>query len=213
MMPLFKQLAQKMGLAENASQEDILKAAIGKVDGAAGAMAIANSVRTKLKLHENAGESEVLTALAAQAEASTAAPELTKLRAELDALKAHEATRTAETLREKFVKANKINPANTEMMANALDWAKKDPTGFEKFFNSADALVPAGRTVAPARQTAAAGGDEDTLIANAMTTHKNVAKDAYADLQRTLIKNEMELGKDRDAAIKACEAKYPKIFG
>lgn len=103
---------------------------------------IANAVRRKLKLGDEASESEIILALTVWNDRNGADTELATMRAS-------EADRQARDRVEKYVKSNVINPKDEDQMTAALALSRENPGRFEALMSRATPWVASGETKAP----------------------------------------------------------------
>lgn len=147
-------LRQLVGLDDKAGMEQVANAVTSEVNKAkasgAGKVLIPNSVLSLLGLPETAGENEVTGAIQGL---QAAGGENAKLAARVNTLETAAAKRDAAELVANGTKAGKI-PTTDESQAWALDYAEKDPKGFQAYLNAAPVVVP----VNPLGHGPAAGG-------------------------------------------------------
>lgn len=148
MEDLLKQLAALLGLAETATQEEVLAAVKARASEVAAASAEASAVREALKLDNKADATAVIAAASAIA-AGTQEPDpkkyvpmsaFTEISDRVAALQKNEQTRSAEEAVSNAVKSRKISPA---MKNWALSYASSDLTGFQKYVATAPVIVAA----------------------------------------------------------------------
>lgn len=156
---LMATLRTLVGLGEAAEAPQVLeaiKAELNKAKAATGqVLVVSNNVLAALKLPADAGESAVLGAIRGLQEGSQ---QLEALQNRLDALEKGDLERRANRLVDAAMKAGKVAPAS---MTSALEWAQKDPEGFQAYMNTAPRVVPLG-DLPGGPTTTAAGGLDDT---------------------------------------------------
>lgn len=152
MEEFLKQLAALLGLAETATQEEVLAAIKARATEVAAASAEASAVREALKLDNKA---DAATVIAAASAIVTGAEEpdpkkyvpmsaFTEISNQVANLQKNEKTRAAEDAVNNAVKARKISPG---MKGWAISYASGDLTGFQKFVETAPVIVSAAADV------------------------------------------------------------------
>lgn len=148
MEELLKQLAALLGLAETATQEEVIAAVKARVSDVAAASAEASAIREALKLDNKATAATVIAAASAIA-AGAEEPDPKKyvpmssfieVRDQVASLQKNEQNRSAEEAVNNAVKARKISPG---MKPWALSYASSDLTGFQKYVEAAPVIVSA----------------------------------------------------------------------
>ncbi|MFH2124934.1 MAG: phage protease [Pseudomonadota bacterium] len=148
-------LAKLVGLDDKAGPEKVAEQVTQEVNKAKAAggdkVLIPNSVLSILDLPVTAGENEVTGAIQGLKAGSGQHADLLQ---EINALKDRDAERTAQDLVDGGMKVGKLIPNQRDW---ALEYAKKDPKGFEAYLNKAPKVVPvSGLPGGPASQGAAA---------------------------------------------------------
>lgn len=213
-MELRKKIAGKLGItiADGADELAVLKAidAWQPAKGATEADEIAAETRKALGLKADAPKPEVVLSLTRKLGETS---ELTAMKEKLAELEGREADRTAETLFETYVKANKINPRNEAEVKASKEWARKDPVAFKAFMEAKSPYMPAGQTTPPSGSTGAGVSGDDKLIADALTVHKGDYKAAYIAVQKAVLQPFLDQGLTPAAARQQAERAHPTVFG
>lgn len=201
-MEELKLIGKEFGLAEAECKVDVIVNKIGELKKAKAPTEdaeIAAHVRKSIGLGETANKSEVVLTLSNKLGATT---ELAAMKQKLADIEDRESTRTAEAIRERFVKANKINPNSTEAMTEALAFAKRDAAGFERFMAGITAFAEPGRTTGPSAPT---GGGREAIIANSVKEY-----DGDASLRKTCLRSEYVNQTLRDAKMERLSVEESK---
>jgi len=130
-MEFLKKMAKKLGLSEDATQEQVI-AALDTMKQKAEKPVIAKDVVVALGLPETATQSEVVASI----HAIKQRPDLTQ---EVASLKSRLAERDRDDLVDQAMKAGKISAAQKEW---AEGYALRDPEGFKMFVAKAPQVVP-----------------------------------------------------------------------
>ncbi len=145
---LMKQIATALGLAADASPDDMMAALAALMSTTASAKTERAAICTALGLGGSAGLDEIRTAAAARAPDLTQfvpRAEFDKIKSEVDAIAEQRITASVDAA----IAGGKIAPASRDW---ALGYARKDATGFATFTGSAPVIVAQG----PEERTAAA---------------------------------------------------------
>ncbi len=143
---LLKALKDKMGLTEEMTVEQVLEAALARIESAAGDEAIAASVRARLNLDSIAGRDEVILAMAAHEGGGAAASELA-------AMKVNMKEKEAKALVQGYIDTGYIIPRDTAAVSCAMNLAMEDPQKLRTLMGGLRPIVPQGRTTAPRPET------------------------------------------------------------
>lgn len=161
---MWKEMLKRLGLADNATEQDAI-AAINKIatDAAAqsaakGSVVVANkSVLTALGLADTATEAEITGTIMAMKQSHT---QVGAIAQELAALKTQIGAKDAADAVELAMKEGKITPAQKEW---ADEYAKRDLAGFKVFVAKAPVVVVHGKIVGDDKPPE--GGLDETQLA------------------------------------------------
>ncbi|MCY4548130.1 MAG: hypothetical protein OXC28_07170 [Defluviicoccus sp.] len=197
-----KEIARALGLAEDASEADILAAAKAAAKAAGELAAAAGSVKAIALAAGLAGDAaagdvaEAVKTAKAAAAAGAGDPDPAKfvpraefddLRGRFEALETSGAEARATTAVDRAIKAGKLTPASRDW---GLGYAKKDPEGFDRFAAGQPAILPGGRVVPPGEP--GAGGDTLTAGERAVCRATGVSEEKFIASRRALAAAEEE---------------------
>ena len=170
---------------------------------------MAANVRQALSLKPDASKDAVLVALNTLRKSRADADALSE---KVKALEERQAQRDARDLVQPYIDCHKINPEDTEDMKVCLSLARSDPEAFKHQMKHRRVYAQPGEWEAPARDEASPDANEEKIIADAVQANSGNKGDALISLQSRMIREQVDRGLNRKAAIEVCRKNYPKIF-
>jgi len=210
MMGDLTSIQEKLGLAADATVENIVSKIGELLTKVEATQNIVNAASKALALSTPAGESEIVVAINSHKQNATAA-DATKN--ELAALKDRLVSMEAQKLIDAALAANKINPNAKEDLAICTQLAKDKPERFLAWMAERKPFVEPGRTTPPEGGMKTGSGRDKELIANAVKAHNGNFGDAIIALQREIKGELLAEGLTSREANRRCAENRPEIFG